>query len=77
MVLRTDNTPGCKVDGTGQTGNQSTFNCDTTDPNQANNAGCAPDSNGAGTYGTGFNGAGGGVYATEWTSTGIRIWFFR
>jgi hypothetical protein len=28
-------------------------------------------------YGTEFDAAGGGVYATQWTSSGIMIWYFR
>lgn len=27
-------------------------------------------------YGTGFNAVGGGVYATDWTSSGIKVYFF-
>ncbi|KAI9763413.1 MAG: hypothetical protein M1840_000544 [Geoglossum simile] len=76
MALHTDSTPGCTINGNGQTGTTSTFNCDTTTNTQPNNAGCAVNANSDNTYGAGFNKAGGGVYATEWTSSWIRIWFF-
>jgi hypothetical protein len=40
-------------------------------------AGCEVTDSRSGSFGTGFNTGGGGVYALEWTSSAIRIWFFR
>lgn len=69
-----------------------TDDCDVKAPDQSDNVGCsikAPETmsgvqTGSGadeeavlpSYGTNFNKAGGGVYATEWTSSGISVWFF-
>jgi len=53
-----------------------TPNCDVAAPGQDKNAGCLISDSDKATYGKGFNQNGGGVYATEWTSNGIKIWFF-
>ncbi|KAL9620718.1 MAG: hypothetical protein Q9160_004731 [Pyrenula sp. 1 TL-2023] len=67
--------PGCNVNvgPGGQTGN----------PGPSNECGAGGGYNGCtvvsnvGTgYGTPFDNAGGGVYATQWTSSGIKVWFW-
>jgi hypothetical protein len=79
MTLHT--TAGCSISNTtlhqDYAGTLQTADCNVHDPNQDPNAGCgitAPPH--APTFGDAFNQAGGGIYATEWTSTGINIWFF-
>ncbi|KAJ3090812.1 hypothetical protein HK100_007344, partial [Physocladia obscura] len=57
-----------------------TATLDFGDCNSANgangNEGCGTTNYQANAYGAPFNANGGGVYATEWSSTGISIWFF-
>lgn len=67
--------PGCNVNvgSGGQTGNPG--------PDQACGDGggfngCTVVSNVGTGYGTPFDNAGGGVYATQWTSSGIKVWFW-
>jgi len=76
MTLHTSS--GCSVNGnnTSFTGTLSTSNCDVNAADQGNNVGCGIQSYDTQSYGSGFNANGGGVYATEWTSSGISIWFF-
>ncbi|KAL2356074.1 mixed-linked glucanase precursor [Cryomyces antarcticus] len=60
-------------------GNLLTPDCDINASGQPKNAGCsisASNASSPSTYGTEFNARGGGIYATEWTSSGISIWFF-
>lgn len=45
-------------------------NCDVW---QTGNGGCGVR---GGKYGSTFNGAGGGAYVTEWTESGVKIWYF-
>ncbi|KAK3639348.1 hypothetical protein LTR56_012516 [Elasticomyces elasticus] len=79
---RMDNTvamhtsPGCQINGDGQTADFKTSNCD-KDANQ--NSGCGSQLNSTNipnNYGDGLNKNGGGVYATEWTANYVKTWFF-
>ncbi|RDL31760.1 uncharacterized protein BP5553_09162 [Venustampulla echinocandica] len=65
---------GCTIPGTSQLGSSIGTDCD---GNSNDNAGCGSTAAGSNTYGAGFNANGGGVYAMEWTSSHIRVWFFR
>ncbi|KAK3113280.1 hypothetical protein LTR53_009564, partial [Teratosphaeriaceae sp. CCFEE 6253] len=68
--------PGCTINGAGQTGTFQTSNCD-KDAN--GNSGCGTLLNNSkipNNYGDGLNKNGGGVYATEWTANYIKTWFF-
>ncbi|KAK5073405.1 hypothetical protein LTR70_010290 [Exophiala xenobiotica] len=68
---------GCSISSNGSmTGKIVTDNCDVSAPGQATNQGCAIKTGNTNSYGDGFNAVGGGAYATEWTSSGISIWFF-
>jgi len=71
MSLHTSN--NCTTAGANETGVLITSNCFIDKAN----TGCGVQSATTSSYGSGFNSAGGGVYAMEWTSTAIRIWFFR
>ncbi|KAF1953764.1 hypothetical protein CC80DRAFT_419025, partial [Byssothecium circinans] len=72
FVIHTDTK--CSVDGTGQTGTQSLYNCALD--SASGPSGCDVNAAEANTFGAGFNSNGGGVYAMEWTSAGIKMWFF-
>ncbi|KAI9708511.1 MAG: hypothetical protein M1820_003973 [Bogoriella megaspora] len=80
MTLHTS--AGCAVQNSTNdfSGTMVTSDCDVNDPKQDKNAGCgiqAPNNTASpATFGTKFNAQSGGVYATEWTSSGITIWFF-
>ncbi|WEW56102.1 hypothetical protein PRK78_001537 [Emydomyces testavorans] len=75
MTLHTG--PGCTVTRHAEfTGRMKTTNCDVAAPGQNPNEGCQIGSHDPLGFGTGLNAFGGGVYATEWTSDGIKIWFF-
>jgi len=74
MSLHTSN--GCSIDGTGSLGTVNTKNCYVNAAGQSGNAGCGIESSSLSSYGTPFNSGGGGVYAMEWTSSGVKIWFF-
>lgn len=74
MTLHTSD--GCTINNSGFTGTLETSNCYVEASGQSTNAGCGILSSNTQSYGDGFNSAGGGVYATEWTSSGINIWFF-
>ncbi|KAL9094806.1 MAG: hypothetical protein Q9165_002755 [Trypethelium subeluteriae] len=82
MTLHT--APGCAVQNLttqkAYTGTLQTANCDVNAPNQDKNAGCAivapQNPVGTASFGANFNTQQGGVFATEWTSSGISIWFF-
>jgi len=69
---------GCSIssNSSAMTGELVTDNCDVAAPNQLSNQGCSIESGNTNSYGDGFNAIGGGVYATEWTSSGISVWFF-
>ena len=69
---------GCSIVNTNDfSGHIQYYNCDVNAPGQPTNAGCNIKSDLPLTYGTSFNSGGGGVYAMEWTSSSIRIWYFR
>ncbi|KAK5725076.1 hypothetical protein LTR17_013275 [Elasticomyces elasticus] len=79
---RLDNTvamhtsPGCQINGAGQTADFKTSNCD-SDANQ--NSGCGSQLNRTNipnNYGDPLNKNRGGVYATEWTANYVKTWFF-
>ncbi len=70
MALHTS--ANCTVAGT-QSGTRLHDACG---PETPDNAGCGVQSNSPNSFGTAFNANRGGVYATQWTSTGIQIWFF-
>ncbi|PVI05569.1 glycoside hydrolase family 16 protein, partial [Periconia macrospinosa] len=72
MVLHTDTK--CSVDGLGQSGAQSLYNCALDSPSGP--SGCDVNAQQPNSYGTGFNNNQGGVYAMEWTSSAIKMWFF-
>ncbi|KAL6250666.1 hypothetical protein RBB50_002969 [Rhinocladiella similis] len=76
MALHTGQ--GCSISSNGDfSGQISSTNCYVAAPGQAMNAGCQIlATNDRASYGTQFNQGQGGVFATEWTSTGINIWFF-
>lgn len=74
MTLHTSD--GCTINDNGFTGTLSTGNCYIDAAGQPINAGCGISNPDIYSYGSGFNFIRGGVYATEWTSTGINIWFF-
>ncbi|KAJ5688633.1 hypothetical protein N7462_003025 [Penicillium macrosclerotiorum] len=74
MTLHTSDS--CSITSSGFSGNLQTSNCYVDASGQSENSGCAILSSDDSSYGDGFNSAGGGVYATEWTSSGISIWFF-
>lgn len=63
--------PGCTVAGSGQTAQESSYNCDDV---ASNNQGCSAVNSDPNSFGTPFNQNGGGVYAVEWTSDSIKIW---
>ena len=71
-VLHTDTS--CKVDGLGQTGAQSLYDCALDGPNQA--IGCDVNEVRPNSVGDAFNSNGGGIYAMEWDSDAIKMWFF-
>ncbi|EMC95079.1 glycoside hydrolase family 16 protein, partial [Baudoinia panamericana UAMH 10762] len=67
--------PGCTVNGAGQTATYESWDCSTGSAT----GGCGTTINGSlipNNYGDPFNKNGGGVYATEWTSAYIKTWFF-
>ncbi|KAF2837543.1 glycoside hydrolase family 16 protein [Patellaria atrata CBS 101060] len=73
IVLHTSN--NCKVVGQKQTGTLADPDCSVSH----STAGCATTvagANAAKSFGNGFNSNNGGIYAMEWTSAGIKIWFF-
>lgn len=74
MTLHTSD--GCSINNSGFSGTLETSNCYVEASGQSANSGCAILSSSDQSYGDGFNKANGGVYATEWTSSGINIWFF-
>ena len=76
MTLHTG--PGCSIgqDKTAFAGTLSTGNCDVNAYGQAQNTGCGIKSTDNKSYGAGLNSNKGGVYATEWTTSGISIYFF-
>lgn len=75
MALHTKT--GCNIVNKGLfSGVVATPNCDVNAPGQPTNAGCAILTPNHASFGNGFNQGLGGVYATEWTSSGISIWFF-
>jgi hypothetical protein len=74
MTLHTSD--GCSINNSGFSGSLETSNCYVEASGQSTNAGCGILSSSSQSYGDGFNQANGGVYATEWTSSGINIWFF-
>lgn len=49
----------------------------TGDLNCEGNSGCGITSNSNSSFGAAFNKKNGGLYAMEWTSSGIRIWFWQ
>ena len=55
-------------------GTVDTSNCDVS--NGGDNTGCGIKTTDTQTYGEGFNQNEGGVFATEWTGTGISVYFF-
>lgn len=67
---------GCSIDGLDSLGRVDTKNCFIQAPGQTSNAGCGIQSSSSSSFGTPFNANGGGVFAMEWTSSGIKIWFF-
>jgi len=71
MSLHTSN--NCTTAGANETGILQTSNCFIDKAN----TGCGVQSVTTSSYGASFNSAGGGVYAMEWTSSAIRVWFFR
>lgn len=78
MTLHTSK--GCTIpqsggNGTGFKG--SILNADCISGEGGDNTGCGIlDSTTPGNFGPDFNAAGGGIFATEWTSSGIKMWFF-
>ena len=72
MTLHTS--PGCAITD-GSSGQLQPFSTD-CDTSVNGNEGCSFHSADTTSYGGGFNSQGGGVYATEWTSTGISIWYW-
>ncbi|KAJ5157008.1 uncharacterized protein N7482_008108 [Penicillium canariense] len=74
MTLHTSD--GCSINDSGFSGSAETTNCYVEASDQSANAGCAIIGSSDQSYGDGFNKAGGGVYATEWTSSGISVWYF-
>ncbi|KAK7191012.1 hypothetical protein DPSP01_007814 [Paraphaeosphaeria sporulosa] len=74
MSLHTSD--GCTITGTGSTGTVKTKNCYINAAGQTSNAGCGVDDKSASSFGTPLNPKFGGIYAMQWTSTGIKIWFF-
>ena len=65
------------VNSSRQTGHLLHPNCDVNDPSQPKNAGCGvDDAPGTPSFGEALNANGGGIFATQYTSTGIQIWFW-
>ena len=80
MTLHTG--PGCSIDGNGgnsdtnsnvMTGTVEQTACDVS---SGDNTGCGITTTDTQSYGAGLSESGGGVYATEWTDTGISVYFF-
>lgn len=82
MTLHTG--PGCSISSgggssttnnkaTAMTGTVEATDCDCT---SGSNEGCGITTNDQQSYGVGLNEGGGGVYATEWTTSGISVYFF-
>ena len=74
--------PGCTIDSGSSSsqafsGTVATSNCDVNAAGQANNVGCGITTTDTATYGTAFNNNKGGVFATEWSDSGISIYFFE
>lgn len=69
----------CNVPGSSsvETGTVQTTNCTYDTNTGANSAGCGVLDGDTSSFGTPFNAMGGGVYAMEWTSSYIRMWFWR
>ncbi|KAF2719924.1 glycoside hydrolase family 16 protein [Polychaeton citri CBS 116435] len=74
MTLHTSD--GCSIGSGGMSGYVVTSNCYINAPGQSSNQGCQIGTGDTSTYGSGFNANGGGVYATEFTSSGVKIFFF-
>lgn len=71
MTLHTENQ--CSITSSDATGTLLTSEC--SEVGVDGSTGCQF-SGTEGSFGTDFNSAGGGVYAMEWTSSGIKVWFF-
>ena len=72
MTLHTG--PGCSIDtNSAMTGSVEGTTCAVSG---GDNTGCGIKTSDTGSYGDGLNEIGGGVYATEWTSSGISVYFF-
>ena len=69
---------GCKFPSNKSpyTGALLTQDCDVNSSTQDKNAGCGISDSQPASFGVDFNTAGGGIYATEWSSQGIKVWFF-
>ncbi|KAF1976131.1 putative endo-1,3(4)-beta-glucanase [Bimuria novae-zelandiae CBS 107.79] len=74
MSLHTSS--GCSITGTGSKGTVKTKNCYINAAGQISNVGCAIDDPSASSLGTPLNKAWGGIYAMQWTSSGIKMWFW-
>ena len=74
MTLHTG--PGCSISNTNKMTQGSTVASTSCVSGGSNNKGCQITTDQQNTYGDGFNNAGGGTYATEWTSSGISIYFW-
>ncbi|KAH9834688.1 glycoside hydrolase family 16 protein [Teratosphaeria destructans] len=72
MSLHTSASDECTVAGSGQTGTLLTNNCSISAPN----GGCSVSAVDAAIEGNDFNTNKGGFYAMEWTSSGIKIWYW-
>lgn len=75
MSLHTGANCSVPTAGITQSGTGLTTDCYQYDPAQSN-SGCGVQSTSPLSFGSAFNAAGGGVFATEWSASGIRIWFF-
>ncbi|KAF2772395.1 hypothetical protein EJ03DRAFT_203471 [Teratosphaeria nubilosa] len=72
MSLHTSANEECTIAGSGETGTLLTNNCSISAPN----GGCSVSAVDAAIEGSDFNSDKGGFYAMEWTSSGIKIWYW-
>nr|ARD05880.1 beta 1,3 (4)-glucanase [Aphelenchoides besseyi] len=68
----------CSINEQGNfSGSVDSSNCFVNATGQPKDSGCSISTDNTQTYGTGYNKVQGGVYAVQWTSSIIKIWFFR